>query len=220
MKTVFATKSDFESFLAQHGFTIEDGKYYFTADTNHNSYLSFEHFGDGTAGGLKFTDSAGTKVDIYYTAATMEILVFDYYELKDGGFAFRYIGQTASGSTLINTSLQWAAVAKDDGSGFVYLMGFGNYVSTFLYDDGDGIVCRNVPLNTNIITDTSNMVIMSKIYDNLSAFIPAKAVNLIATQSMAAYNLYTFMVGSKKYLGVMGYTTGAVKGGVIAFEVN
>lgn len=219
MKQVFSSLAGFESFLAQHGFTIDDGKYYFTADTNGNSYLAFEHFADGTAGGLKFHDSNGTKRDIYYTASTMQILVFDYYELAGGGFAFRYIGQTSEGSTALTTGIQWAAVAKEDGSGFEYLMGTGNYVSNYLYDNGDGYVNPSLQLNTTTITDTSNMVIMCKVYNGYDNFVNARARNLIATQSVAGNLLYTFTLGGKTYMAALGGTTGAQKGGIIALEV-
>ena len=219
MKQVFSSLEGFENFLAQHGFTVEDGKYYFTADTNHNSYLTFEHFADGTAGGLKFTDSTGTKRDIYYTASTMQILVFDYYELAGGGFAFRYIGQTSSGSTALSTGLQWSVVAKEDGSGFEYLFAIGNYVSTFAYDDGNGYVNPSLQLNTTTITDTSNMVIMCKVYNGYDNFVDVRARNLIATQSVAGNLLYTFTLGGKTYMAALGGTTGAQKGGIIALEI-
>lgn len=219
MKQVFSSLEGFESFLAQHGFTVEDGKYYFTADTNHNSYLSFEHFADGNAGGIKFTDSTGTKRDIYMTASTMQILVFDYYELAGGGFAFRYIGQTSTGSTTINTGLQWSVVAKEDGSGYEYLFAYGNYVSGFVYDNGKGYVNPSLQLNTNTITDTSNMVIMCKVYNGYDNFVDVRARNLIATQPMVAYTLYTFTLGGKTYMAALGGTTGAQKGGIIALEI-
>ena len=221
MKEYFSNLADFESFLSEHGFTIENGEYYFTADTNHNSYLSYEHFADGTQGGIRFYDSTSTKRALYESQSSMIGIAFDWYDLADGGFAFRYCGVTTTSGNEIPIGIAWAAVAKEDGSGFEYLYMTGNINGTFNCDDGNGDISLAIPVITNTYSDTSNLAIMVKIYDNKAKFLDIKARMLIATQAVNVKGLYTFKMGNKTYLANMGggVNPSAPKGGVWTLEL-
>lgn len=216
MKRIFANKADLDAFMTEIGFTIEDGnKYYWTADTKKASYLLIT-FSGAMNDNIKYVDSGSNdRLIASYTGSASCFFVIEYFELANGGLTFR-VGLPYDSTQATNNSLNFAVVAKDDGSGFVYFTRAG---ASIYYDDCNGITPIIVTTAMGY-TDTSNLVMLSAIYDNISSFIEARAKLVLATQNVSATQLYTFTCAGKKYInGMMNGNITVTKGNLLAFEI-
>lgn len=216
MKRIFTNKNDLDAFMTEIGFTIEDGnKYYWTADTKHASYLSIT-FNSAPNDNIKYVDSGSIDRPIAsYTGSATCFFVIEYFELANGGLTFR-VNLPYDSTQATNNSLNFAIVAKDDESGFVYFTRSGTAI---YYDDCNGVTPTIVTTAMGY-TDTSNLVMLSAIYDNVSSFIEAGAKLVLATQNVSAAQLYTFTCAGKKYInGMMNGNIAVTKGNLLAFEI-
>ena len=210
MRKVFSSQAQVDTWLEEVGFVLDEGKAYWAADTERASYLSIIQDTNAT-----YTDSHGTaNVLSNYTSAAYCIV--EYYELINGGISMRF-AFTNDATVALGTPLQFAIVAKEDGSGFVY---FFVLSTTMKYDNLSGVV--SIPSNwtANNITNTNNIAIVTKIYDNVDSFIDAHARTALAVQAIGAASLYTFTCGGKKYLNGMYGNSASIKLGQLVFEIE
>lgn len=213
MKKICTTQEQLEQALQDIGFTLSDGKFYW-GDTSQGVYVTAATSSAGSCY-FKYTDSAGTEQSIA-TQTSQPYCIIEYFNLINGGIALR-VAFAADSTITVGVPLQFAAVAKEDGSGFNYLFVVSSLVKL---DDLGGIITTAGAASGNNITDTSSLVIMMKIYNNRNAFADIHARSLVATQNLGTTVLYTFVCGGKKYLvGMYGSST-TVKYGQVAFEIQ
>lgn len=212
MKKICTTQEQLNQALQDIGFTLSDGKFYW-GDTSQGVYVTAATANAGACY-FKYTDSAGTENSIA-TQTSQPYCIIEYFNLINGGIALR-VAFAIDSTIVVGAPLQFAAVAKEDGSGFNYLFVISSLVKL---DDLGGIITTAGAASGNNITDTSSLVIMMKIYNNRNAFANIHARSLVATQNLGTTVLYTFVCGGKKYLvGMYGSST-TVKCGQIALEI-
>lgn len=213
MKKICTTQEQLEQALQDIGFTLSDGKFYW-GDTSQGVYVTAATASTGSCY-FKYTDSAGTEHSIA-TQTSQPYCIIEYFNLINGGIALR-VAFALDSTITVGVPLQFAAVAKEDGSGFNYLFVVSALVKL---DDLGGIITTAGAASGNNITDTSSLVIMMKIYNNRNAFADIHARSLVATQNLGTTVLYTFVCGGKKYLVGMYGSSATVKYGQIAFEIQ
>lgn len=210
MRVVFSTQAQVDEWLAEVGFTLDDGKWYWTADTARASYFNMTH--DSGTSNAKYTGSDGTAYTL--KSGSWAYWGVDYYPLINGGMAFRF-APLSSPSASIDEVLHFAIVAKEDGSGFVYFIANSN----ILYDDLGGTLVNPSRWTATNIGNTQSIAIVVKMFNNVDSFIDAHARTVLAAQNVAASINFTFECGGKKYLSGMFTATSATKLGQIVFEV-
>lgn len=210
MRKVFTSQAQVDAWLEEIGFVLDEGKAYWAADTERASYLSITQDTNAT-----YTDSHGTTNALAnYTSATY--CIAEYFEIINGGIAMRFAFGN-DGTAALATPLQFAIVAKEDGSGFVYFFVVGGVMK---YDNLSGVVSTPSNWTSNNIINTNNIAIITKIYDNIDSFIDAHARTALAIQAVSAASLYTFTCGGKKYLSGLYGNAASIKLGQIVFEVE
>lgn len=209
MRKVFSSQAQVDAWLEEVGFTLEDGKAYWTADETRESYLSITQNQNAT-----YHASNGTDYIISQYANAAYCIV-EYFELINGGIAMRF-SFTNDATAVIGVPLQLAIVAKEDGSGFVYF-----FVSSRLkYDDLSGAIKEPSQWSTLNLGDTNSIAMVTKAYDNVANFIDAHARVVLAAQNVSAAMLFTFTCGDKKYLSGMFTTNATQKCGQLCFEIE
>jgi len=214
MRRVFSSTAQAEAFFSEIGFVKEDDKWYFSADTSRASYLTFDVV--ASTGFFKYTASSGTEFSLAsFTGSTSPFLIVEYFELVNGGVAFR-LAMGIDSTATINTPLQFAVVAKEDESGFVYFFAS----SRLKYDDLSGTLKEPSQWSALNLGDTNSIAIVTKAYDNVANFIDAHVRVVLAAQNVNSTILFTFDCGGKKYLSGMFASTTTVKCGQLCFEVE
>ena len=196
MRKVFSSQAQVDAWLEEVGFVLDDGKAYWAADETRASYLTVTQNTSAV-----YTASNGTNYTLAnYTSAAY--CVVEYFELINGGMAFRFLFTNDSAAAL-GTPLQLAIVAKDDGSGFVFF-----FYNVQIYSDTlDGTLRQPRRWLTGINGDTSSVAMIAKVYDNVDSFIDAHVRVALALQAASSVTLFTFTCDGKKYLS--GMFTGA-----------
>lgn len=215
MRRVFNNTAQAESFFTELGFVKDDGKWYLSADTARTSYFTFDIV--PLTGFFQYHGSNGTDYTIVnFTGSGDPFLIVEYFALKNGGYTFRLTFNIDSTYTTI-ASLNYAIVAKTDGSGFVNFF----ISSNLYYDRGDGTITRPSQWSVSQLGDTSALAILVKPYDNYDSFIEARVKTAIAVQNVAPIQLYTFTCAGANYIcGMFTGTTSAIKCGQYVFEID
>lgn len=226
MRVVCSSQEQIDARLIELGFTKDGVNFYPSKNPLSNNYLTVDVNATTGAVDFSYTGSDGSKRTIYTAAQSRRYCMIEDFELVDGGLALR-LSFGADSSVTPDAALHYAEVAKEDGSGYVYFAARPGSSSPFiLYDDLSEVVSTpsytpNTGAFGTTITNTSDIVMICKPYNNRDAFIDAHARSVLVTQPSTVYQLYTFVCGGKKYLcGLYGASTSNIKGGYIALEVE
>lgn len=208
MKEIFTNQSQINAWLAEIGFTEDDGKWYWSEDTTRASYLTLTH---GTK--AQYTSSDGTDRSLA-TGSSSSYTVVEHFALTDGGIVMRFLF-TNDSTQVLSTPLQLAIVKKEDDSGFCYFF----LATQVYYDDLSGTVNRPSQWAATQLGDTNSIAILVKMWDNVSSFINAHVRFALAVQNVSVAQLYTFECGGKTYISGMYAGNSQIKCGQIVFEI-
>lgn len=214
MRRVFSNTAQAEAFFTEIGFVEEDDKWYLSADTSRASYITFDVV--ASTGYVKYHGSNGVENPIAsFSGSAAPFLIVEYFELVNGGMAFRLKFDLDATAQLI-MPLQFAVVAKEDGNGYVYF-----YVYQRLkYDDLSGTIKEPSQWSALNLGDTNSIAIVTKAYDNVANFIDAHVRVVLAAQNVNTTILFTFACSGKNYLSGMFASNTATKCGQLCFEIE
>lgn len=196
------------------------GKWFFNADTYKMGYFVLTYPTSTTnIYPIVYHDSSGQTRNLYsQMSSSNPILKIEYHKLYNGGVCFRWVSSTSVniGTANFMSIMTVAIFADNDGYSVIFNTGSNINTLTLFYDDMQGIT-NNLPFFTyNQQIVTTEVVILSKVYDNRDGIIDGEVYNVL-TPVPNSSNSYFATVDNVDYIITFG--VGNAPNGRFAFRL-
>lgn len=191
--------------------TDEDvGKWYYANDTSRMGYFELAYnTGNANASPITYHDSSGQVRSLHgqHNSGT-PIIKLEYYLLYNGGICFRWVAGNSSTviSVQFSNVMTVAIFPVNDGNGYNTIFNTSNSLSSlFLFlDDMHGIVNALQYFNFINNINSTNVIILSKAYNNKGGYIDGEAYVVTSPIPISSADQYFATINGIEYIITFG----------------
>ena len=191
--------------------TDEDvGKWYYSNDTSRMGYFELAYnTGNASTSPIIYHDSSGQVRNLYgQHNSGLPIIKLEYYLLYNGGICFRWVG--GNSSTVVSVPfvnvMTVAIFSVNDGNGYNTIFNTGNSATALnmFLDDMHGIVNAFPHFNFVNNINSTNIIILSKAYDNKGGCIDGEAYIVTSPIPINSADQYFATINGIEYIITFG----------------